>query len=113
MVGAAVAALALGAAGQVPIWFCVACPAVLGLLAPFFFNFALGELADAACVRFNLPQDACTELWCAFLPALFPALALSPRARGHVCDRVGGERERERGVERGAVRTCALLNLAS
>eukprot|EP00884_Botryococcus_braunii_P023572 jgi/Botrbrau1/989/Bobra.114_1s0029.1 len=62
--------------GQVPIWFCVACPAVLGLLAPFVINAAFAELADAACVRFDLPQDACIELWYgAFAAAMVLSLA--------------------------------------
>lgn len=84
VLAAAVAALALGVAGQVPVWFCVACPAVLGLLAPLLFNFAFGELADAACVRFNLPQDACNELWCDLRYSLAPAVCVG------ACARVGG-----------------------
>lgn len=35
------AALAIAAASQIPVWFCIACPVVLGLLAPWVFN--LGE----------------------------------------------------------------------
>ena len=35
---AAPAAIALGLGSQVPLWFCIACPIVLGLVAPFIFN---------------------------------------------------------------------------
>ena len=31
-------ALLVAVGSQVPIWFCIACPVVLGLLAPFIFN---------------------------------------------------------------------------
>lgn len=48
---------------QVPLWFCVACPAVLGLLAPLVINAGLGALADAACRHWQLPSDECNDLW--------------------------------------------------
>jgi hypothetical protein len=51
---------------QVPIWFCVACPAVLGLLAPLVINAGLGALADTACRHWQLPAEECNDLWCAF-----------------------------------------------
>ena len=35
---AAPAAIAVGLGSQVPLWFCIACPVVLGLVAPFIFN---------------------------------------------------------------------------
>lgn len=28
----------------VPLWFCIACPAVLGLLMPLVINYGLGEV---------------------------------------------------------------------
>lgn len=48
---------------QVPLWFCVACPAVLGLLAPLVINAGLGALADTACQHWQLPPDSCNDLW--------------------------------------------------
>lgn len=50
---------------QVPVWFCVACPIVLGLLAPFVFNLGLTAAAEAVCQHYSLPDDQCSELWCA------------------------------------------------
>lgn len=52
---------------QVPVWFCVACPIVLGLLAPFVFNLGLTAAAEAVCQHYSLPDDQCSELWCALL----------------------------------------------
>ncbi len=49
---------------QVPLWFCVACPAVLGLLAPLVINAGLGALADTACRHWQLPAEECNDLWC-------------------------------------------------
>ena len=48
---------------QLPVWFCVACPAVLGLLAPLLINAAAGGMANAACEHYHLPQADCAELW--------------------------------------------------
>ncbi len=50
---------------QVPVWFCIACPIVLGLLAPFVFNLGLTAVAEAVCQHYSLPDDQCNELWCA------------------------------------------------
>jgi hypothetical protein len=44
----------------VPLWFCVACPAVLGLLAPLVINAGLGA---AACRHWQLPAEECNDLW--------------------------------------------------
>ena len=52
---------------QVPVWFCVACPLVLGLLAPFVFNLGLTAVAQAVCEHYALPDDQCNELWYAVL----------------------------------------------
>ena len=57
-----------GRPAQVPIWFCVACPVVLGLMAPFLFNLGSGAVAQALCDRFALPPDECNDVWCAPLP---------------------------------------------
>lgn len=48
---------------QVPLWFCVACPIVLGLLAPFAFNLGLGAVAEELCEHYKLPSEECNELW--------------------------------------------------
>lgn len=60
---AAAAATSLTLASQVPLWFCIGCPIVLGMLFPFAFNFGLGAIADELCTHYNLPADECTQLW--------------------------------------------------
>lgn len=57
-----------GTPAQVPVWFCIACPVVLGLLAPFVFNLGSGAVAQAICDYYSLAQDECNDVWCA-LPA--------------------------------------------
>ena len=59
----AAAAASLAVASQTPLWFCITCPIVLGMLFPFAFNFGLGAIADELCTYYNLPADACTQLW--------------------------------------------------
>ncbi|KAL0029490.1 hypothetical protein WJX77_011580 [Trebouxia sp. C0004] len=59
----AAAAASLAVASQIPLWFCITCPIVLGMLFPFAFNFGLGAIADELCTYYNLPADACTQLW--------------------------------------------------
>ncbi|KAL0028211.1 hypothetical protein WJX79_002023 [Trebouxia sp. C0005] len=59
----AAAAASLAVASQIPLWFCITCPIVLGMLFPFAFNFGLGAVADELCTYYNLPADACTQLW--------------------------------------------------
>ena len=59
----AAAAASLAVASQIPLWFCITCPIVLGMLFPFAFNFGLGAMADELCTYYNLPADACTQLW--------------------------------------------------
>ena len=49
---------------QTPLWVCLACPIVLGMLVPFAFNGVLGELAQHLCDLYQLPTDECNELWC-------------------------------------------------
>ena len=48
---------------QLPVWFCVACPAVLGLLAPLLINAAAGAVANAACEHYHLQPYDCADLW--------------------------------------------------
>lgn len=48
---------------QVPVWFCIACPIVLGLLAPFVFNLGFGAVAEAVCEHYQLPTEECNDLW--------------------------------------------------
>ena len=48
---------------QVPVWFCIACPIILGLLAPFVFNLGFGAVAEAVCEHYQLPQEECNDLW--------------------------------------------------
>ena len=57
------AAAGLALTTQVPLWFCIGCPIVLGMLFPFAFNFGLGAIADELCTYYNLPADECTQLW--------------------------------------------------
>ncbi|CAL8465544.1 g5080 [Coccomyxa elongata] len=72
----AAAALTTTMAAQVPVWFCVACPLVLGLLAPFVFNLGLTAVAQAVCEHYSLPDDQCNELWYgAFALAMVLSLA--------------------------------------
>jgi len=59
----AAAAASLAVASQIPLWFCITCPIVLGMLFPFAFNFGLDAIADELCTYYNLPADACTQLW--------------------------------------------------
>lgn len=46
-----------------PLWWCIACPLVLGMLAPFLFNFGLTAAAEQLCALLQLPNQACTDLW--------------------------------------------------
>uniref|UniRef100_A0A7S0S0Y9 Uncharacterized protein n=1 Tax=Chlamydomonas leiostraca TaxID=1034604 RepID=A0A7S0S0Y9_9CHLO len=59
-------ALALAVAGAFaaapPLWFCIVCPAVLGLLAPLAINMALNQLAGHLCTSLALPDDQCFDL---------------------------------------------------
>jgi len=41
----------------------VACPAVLGLLAPLLINAAAGVVANAACEHYHLQPYDCADLW--------------------------------------------------
>ena len=76
---------------QVPIWFCVACPAVLGLLAPLVINAGLGALADAACRHWQLPAEECNDLWCvmAHAFAIFNPSGCAPDAGSLALDNDG------------------------
>lgn len=73
---AAAGALAAAAAAQVPLWFCIACPVILGLLAPFVFNLGLAAAAEELCAALELPAGECEDLWwAAFALALVLSLA--------------------------------------
>jgi hypothetical protein len=63
LTAAAAAAATLALSSQVPLWFCIGCPVVLGMLAPFVFNFGLGAIAQQLCDHYQLPTDECNELW--------------------------------------------------
>lgn len=62
-VSSAAAAASFAAASQLPLWFCITCPIILGMLFPFAFNFGLGAIADELCTYYSLPADECTQLW--------------------------------------------------
>lgn len=71
----AMAAAALAAAGP-PLWFCLACPLVLGMAAPWIFNWGLTTAAELLCEHLKLPDDECLDLWWgAFALALILSLA--------------------------------------
>lgn len=56
-------ALSFAAVSSVPFWWCVVCPIVLGLLAPFVFNFGLTAAAEELCATMQLPAQECNDLW--------------------------------------------------
>ncbi|GAX86300.1 hypothetical protein CEUSTIGMA_g13712.t1 [Chlamydomonas eustigma] len=45
-----------------PLWFCLLCPAVLGLIAPLAINLGLFELAGIICSRLQLDDTQCFDL---------------------------------------------------
>ncbi|MEW5298553.1 MAG: hypothetical protein WDW36_001664 [Sanguina aurantia] len=71
---AATIAIAGAFAGGPPLWFCILCPTLLGLLAPLAINFGLGGAAGQVCQRLALDDDACFDL---FLGALGLGMVLS------------------------------------
>lgn len=56
------AAIPAAFAAAPPLWFCILCPALLGLAAPLVINFGLGQLAGAICTQMQLPDDQCFDL---------------------------------------------------
>ena len=61
---------------QIPLWWCITCVIVLGMAAPFIFNFGLTTAALELCNHFKLPDDTCTDLWwVAFAAAMVLSLA--------------------------------------
>ncbi|KAK9832820.1 hypothetical protein WJX81_004405 [Elliptochloris bilobata] len=73
---AAAAAAAAALATAVPLWFCIACPVVLGLLAPLVLNAGCAAAAEAACKHYKLPDEDCATLWYgAFAVAMVLSLA--------------------------------------
>ena len=71
---AAAAAVALAVGYQLPLWWCIACPTVLGLLAPLVINASAGAVANAVCDHYHLPAADCANLWCAALRLLCVAM---------------------------------------
>lgn len=59
---AAVAVPAAFAAVAPPLWFCITCPAVLGLLAPLLINVGLNQAAGLLCTQMQLSDDQCFDL---------------------------------------------------
>jgi len=49
--------------GRQPLWWCLTCPVVLGLLAPFVINFGLAAAAEQLCAALQLPSEECSDLW--------------------------------------------------
>jgi hypothetical protein len=49
--------------GRQPLWWCLTCPIVLGLLAPFVINFGLTSAAEQLCASLELPAGECSDLW--------------------------------------------------
>jgi len=54
---------ALQALLSLPMWYCISCPIILGMLLPFAFNFGLTDAADEACSALNLTDEQCQSLW--------------------------------------------------
>lgn len=57
------AIVALQASLSLPMWYCISCPIILGMLLPFAFNFGLTDAADEACSALNLTDEQCQSLW--------------------------------------------------
>lgn len=75
LVGAALAvALPAAFAAAPPLWFCVLCPTLLGLLAPIAINLLLNQIAGALCSQLQLTDDQCFDV---LLGALGAGFALS------------------------------------
>lgn len=71
----AAASMASVAMRHLPFWCCVTCPLVLGMLAPFIWNFGLTAAAEQLCTALQLPNDTCNDLWwAAFALALVMSL---------------------------------------
>lgn len=62
---AAAALTSVMLASAPPIWFCIACPLILGMAAPWVFNLGLTAAAEALCKALVLSEDECMDLWCA------------------------------------------------
>ncbi|GIL69113.1 hypothetical protein Vretimale_17314 [Volvox reticuliferus] len=70
---AAALAMALPAAfaAAPPLWFCILCPSVLGLLAPLLINLALNQVAGLLCSQLHLTDDVCFDVLLGALGAGF------------------------------------------
>lgn len=69
----------------VPLWQCIACVAVLGLLFPLAINAALGVAVDAACAAMALDPTSCFDLALGALLAGVVLAALSSVAIFRMC----------------------------
>jgi len=60
---AAGAILAAMFASSLPVWWCLACPIALGMLAPLALNFGLTAAAEQLCAVLQLSAEECADLW--------------------------------------------------
>jgi hypothetical protein len=67
-------AAAAATAVALPLWQCIGCVALLGLLFPLAINAALGAAVDAACAALKLDPTSCFDL---SLGALFAGVVLA------------------------------------
>jgi len=63
-------------ASGIPLWFCIACPTVLGFALPLLANVACYWIALRICKAFGVPEDKeVVVLWASVLVALVLSLA--------------------------------------
>lgn len=84
-------AVAAAFASAVPMWFCLACPAVLGLAMPLAINLGLGELVNVICDHFQFGPEQCMDLGVAalavgFVLALASALPIFKVCKMYECE---------------------------
>ncbi|PNW70927.1 hypothetical protein CHLRE_17g739350v5 [Chlamydomonas reinhardtii] len=68
---AVAAALPAAFSAAPPLWFCVLCPSVLGLVAPLAINMILNQVAGALCTQLHLTDDQCFDVLLGALAAGF------------------------------------------
>ncbi|KAG2425529.1 hypothetical protein HXX76_013573 [Chlamydomonas incerta] len=68
---AVAAALPAAFAAAPPLWFCILCPSVLGLVAPLAINIILNQVAGALCLQLHLTDDQCFDVLLGALGAGF------------------------------------------
>ncbi len=84
-------AVAAAFASAVPMWYCLACPAVLGLALPLAINLGLGEMVNVICDHFNFGPEQCMDLGVAalavgFVLALASALPIFKVCKMYECE---------------------------